>query len=154
MDKQKPTIWIDADACPNVAKEVIYKACQRLQLPLILVANSYLTIPPSPLIRFIQVAQGADIADTYIAEHCSPKDLIITADIPLADLVVKKGALALNPRGDIYTPETISEKLATRNLMDELRQSGMDTGGPKSYSTKDKAAFANAFNTTLTKLLN
>ncbi|WP_127717182.1 YaiI/YqxD family protein [Halobacteriovorax sp. HLS] len=147
------TIWIDADACPKPVKEVVFKNSFRLKVPVILVANSYMSIPLDPLIRFIQVDKGADVADQYIVDNCSPGDLVITADIPLADFVVKKEAIAINPRGEEYTEDNISERLSMRNFMQDLRDSGMDTGGPAPYGPKDKEMFTNALNRLLTKLL-
>jgi uncharacterized protein YaiI (UPF0178 family) len=146
-------IWIDADACPRAVKEVIFKNCFRLKVPVTLVANSYMNVPLDPLVQFIQVDQGADVADQYIVDHVSETDLVITADIPLADLIVKKGAIAINPRGEEYTEENISERLSMRNFMQDLRDSGMDTGGPAPYGPKDKEQFSNALNRLLTKLL-
>lgn len=146
-------IWIDADACPKMVKELIYKASIKSQIPVCLVANSYLTIPKVANISFVQVDQGADVADFYIVEHSQKQDLVITADIPLADLIVKKGAIAINPRGEIYTEENISERLSMRNFMQELRDSGIDTGGPAPLGPKDKEKFANSLNVILTKML-
>ena len=142
-------IWIDADACPKVIKEIIFKTSSRLQLPVTLVANSNMHIPLTPLINLVTVAQGADVADTYIVEHVTPSELVITADIPLANFIVEKGALAINPRGEIYTEENIGEALAMRNFMQDLRDGGMTLGGPDSFGPKDKAAFANALNSLL-----
>lgn len=139
-------IWVDADACPKVIKEHIFKIVCKNSIPTTLVANSYLNIPLVPFIHFVQVEQGADVADSYIVDHVQSKDLVITADIPLADLVIKKGATAINPRGEIYTEESISERLSMRNFMADLRDSGVVTGGPDSFGTKDKAHFANALN--------
>lgn len=146
-------IWIDADACPKPVKEVIFKNSFRLKVPVTLVANSYMNIPLDPLIQFIQVDKGADVADFYIVENLNPGDLVITADIPLADLVVKKEAIAINPRGEEYNEENISERLSMRNFMQDLRDGGMDTGGPAPYGPKDKEKFANSLNRLLTKLL-
>ena len=147
-------LWVDADACPKVIKEVIFKTSFRLKLPTYLVANSYMQIPLSPLIKFIKVEQGADVADSYIVDHLNSTDLVVTADIPLASLVVEKGALAINPRGELYTEENISERLSMRNFMQEMRDSGMDTGGPAAFSQKDKASFANSLNSILTKMVS
>lgn len=146
-------LWIDADACPNIVKEVVYKASGRKNFKVILVANSYLQIPPSPNISFIQVDQGADVADFYIAENCTEEDIVITADIPLAALIVEKNAIAINPRGEIYTEENISETLSMRDFMQELRDSGMDTKGPPPLGPKDKAMFANALEKILVQKL-
>ena len=146
-------IWIDADACPKMIKEVIYKVSGRLQIPVTLVANSFLQTPSSPLISFIQVEQGADVADLYIADHVDQTDLVITADIPLADLIVKKNACAINPRGEIYTEENISERLSVRNFMQDLRDNGLDTGGPAPLGPKDKELFTNSLDRILTSML-
>ena len=147
------TLWVDADACPKVVKELVFKSSFRLKVEVRLVANSYLAVPPSPHIRSIQVDQGADVADFYIVEHVQENDLVITADIPLADLVVKKGAIAINPRGELYTEENISERLSVRDFMQDLRDSGVNTGGPAPFGPKDKEKFANSLNRLLTKLL-
>lgn len=146
-------VWIDADACPKMVKELIFKASFRLKVDVCLVANSYLTIPPAPNISFIQVDKGADVADFYIVEHSEKEDLVVTADIPLAALIVDKGATAINPRGEIYTEENISERLSVRNFMQDLRDSGVDTGGPPPLGPKDKERFANAFDRIMTQLL-
>jgi uncharacterized protein YaiI (UPF0178 family) len=145
-------IWIDADACPKPVKELVFKASFRQGIEVTLVANNYIAIPESPLIRLIQVDQGDDVADFYIAEHVHPEDLVITADIPLASLIVEKGAMAINPRGETYTEENISERLSIRDFMQELRDGGVNTGGPKAYGQKDKEMFANALNRILTKI--
>lgn len=146
-------IWIDADACPNMIKEVIYKTSGRLKIYVTLVANSHLNVPLSPFISSIKVDQGADVADLYIVEHTTKEDIIVTADIPLADLIVKKGATAINPRGEIYTEENISERLSVRNFMQDLRDGGLDTGGPPPLGPKDKEKFTNAFDRLITKIL-
>jgi uncharacterized protein YaiI (UPF0178 family) len=145
-------IWIDADACPKVIKEVVFKISSRDQLPICLVANANMHIPASPFISLIQVDKGSDVADKYIVDHVEKDDLVITADIPLADLVVKKGAMAINPRGELYTEENISERLSMRDFMKELRDSGMQTGGPEIFSPKDKELFTNSIHRILTKL--
>lgn len=146
-------VWIDADACPKMVKEIIFKASSRLKVDVVLVANSYMQIPMSPHISLIQVEKGADMADFYIVEHLEASDLVITADIPLASAVVEKNATAINPRGEIYTEENISERLSVRNFMQDLRDSGIDTGGPPPLNAKDKEKFANAFDRIMTKLL-
>lgn len=146
-------IWIDADACPKMVKEIVYKTSSRLSIKVCLVANSYLKIPHSPLVSFIQVDQGADVADFYIAEHVESIDLVITADIPLAALIIEKGAIAINPRGEIYTVDNMSERLSVRNFMQDLRDGGVDTGGPPPIGPKDKENFANSLNNILTKML-
>ena len=139
-------IWIDADACPKVIKEHIFKIAASKNIQVTLVANSQMWIPISPLFNLIHVDQGADVADNYIVEHASKDDLIITADIPLADLIVKKGTIAINPRGEIYTEENISERLYIRDFMQELRDGGQNTGGPPPFGAKDKMEFANSLN--------
>ncbi|CAB3667113.1 MAG: YaiI/YqxD family protein [Achromobacter pulmonis] len=144
-------IWVDADACPGVIKDILFRAAQRWQLPLTLVANQALRTPPSPLIRAVQVPRGFDVADAHITERAVAGDLVITGDIPLAAQVLEKGALALNPRGERYTPETIRERLALRDMMEELRASGVDTGGPSSFSQADRKAFANQLDTLLAR---
>jgi len=136
-------IWVDADACPGVIKEILYRVAARTRLPLTLVANQWLKTPPYPGIRAIQVPKGFDVADNHIAESVAPGDLVITADIPLAAAVIDKGALALNPRGELYTKENIRQALDMRNFMDQLRGSGVDTGGPPTFSQGDRQAFAN-----------
>ena len=146
-------IWVDADACPNVIKEILFRASERTQVPLTLVANQPLRTRSSPLIRRLQVASGFDEADRRIIELVVPGDLVITADIPLAAKVIEKGALALNPRGELYTEDNVRERLAMRNLMDELRGGGMITGGPAVLNQSDRQAFANALDRVLTKAL-
>lgn len=136
-------IWVDADACPNVIKEILFRAANRVGVPIILVANQPLQPPRSRLIRTVQVAAGFDVADNYIVQQMNTGDLVITADIPLADEVITKGGLALNPRGELYTRENIRQRLNMRDFMDTLRSSGVDTGGPASFSQADRQAFAN-----------
>ena len=144
-------IWVDADACPAVIKDILFRAAQRWQVPLTLVANQMLYTPPSPLIRAVQVPRGFDVADAHIAERAAKDDLVITGDIPLAAQVLEKGAMALNPRGERYSPETIRERLALRDMMEELRSSGVDTGGPAAFSQADRKAFANQLDTLLAR---
>ena len=139
-------IWIDADACPRAAKELVFRASARLGLPVCLVANRPIGVPPSPLIRLVRVKPGSDVADSYIVQHVAAADLVITADIPLAAQVVAKGAVGLDPRGDLYTADTIGERLAVRNLMEELRWAGAVSGGPAAYSDLDRRHFAQALN--------
>ncbi len=145
------TIWVDADACPKANKEVLYRAAQRVGVPLILVANQPLTVPKSALIRTIVVASGFDVADNYIAQHVQPGDLVITADIPLAYDVLENGAAALHPRGEPYNLDTIKQKLTMRDLMDQLRGSGEHTGGPAPLHARDIQAFANQLDKWLAK---
>ena len=136
-------IWVDADACPGVIKEILYRAATRHALPLTLVANQWLRVPPSPHIRCVQVAQGFDVADGHIVEQVAAGDLVITADIPLAALVIDKRAFALNPRGEFYSAENVHQMLDLRNFMDTLRSSGVDTGGPPAFNHADRQNFAN-----------
>ena len=136
-------IWVDADACPKVIKEILFRAADRVGVPVILVANQPLQVPRSRHIRSIRVAAGFDVTDNHIVQQAEAGDLVITADIPLAAEVVAKGCLALNPRGDLYTEETIRQRLNMRDFMDTLRSSGVDTGGPTSFSQADRQAFAN-----------
>jgi len=136
-------IWVDADACPNVIKEILFRAAERVQIPLILVANKTLRTPPSSYISSILVGAGLDVADNAIVRKMEPGDLVITADIPLASEVIGKDGHALNPRGEFYSKENIEERLTLRNFMDELRGSGVNTGGPATLSQKDRQAFAN-----------
>lgn len=145
-------IWIDADACPKVIKEVIFKFSARLNIQVCLVANSYMNIPHNNLISFVKVDSGADEADKYIAENVNLNDLVITADIPLASEIVKKGVLAINPRGEIYDEDNVSERLSMRDFMKDLRDNGLVTGGPDAFSAKDKINFTNSLNKILTKL--
>ncbi|OEU69404.1 MAG: hypothetical protein BA863_15140 [Desulfovibrio sp. S3730MH75] len=149
-----PRIWIDADACPNVIKEVLYKAAIRCKVELTLVANSTLPTPSSPLINSIRVGAGFNVADDEIARLAEAGDLVITADIPLADKIVEKGATGLNPRGELYTKENIKGILSMRNLMEELRSGGMASGGPPPLGPKDKQKFTNQLDKFLTQNLN
>jgi uncharacterized protein YaiI (UPF0178 family) len=144
-------IWVDADACPNVIKEILFRAATRAHVSLTLVANQLLRTPPSPYIKAIQVPSGFDVADGKIVQQLQSGDLVITADIPLAALVIEKGGHALNPRGEFYTTENIRERLAMRNFMDELRNTGVNTGGPAVLSLTDRQAFANQLDRFLTK---
>lgn len=144
-------IIIDADATPVVIKTILFRAAERNRIPLILVANQSLKFPDSQYITAIVVPAGPDEADDRIAEIVNPGDLVVTADIPLADRVVTKGGNAINPRGDFYTKENIKEKLTMRDLMDELRSSGINTGGPSVFASRDRQAFANQLDRFLTK---
>lgn len=136
-------IWVDADACPTVIKDILFRAAERSGLQLTLVANQFLRTPPSPRVRMVQVPAGFDEADKYIASHVSAGDLVITADIPLAADIVGKDAHALSPRGELYGKENIRELLDLRNFMDTLRNTGVDTGGPAAFSQGDRQTFAN-----------
>ncbi len=136
-------IWVDADACPNVIKEILFRAAERVAVQVTLVANQAIQVPRSRHIRSIQVASGFDVADNYIVQQAQAGDLVITADIPLASEAIDKGCLALNPRGDLYTTENIRQRLNMRDFMDTMRSSGVDTGGPPAFSKADRMAFAN-----------
>ena len=144
-------IWVDADACPAVIKDILFRAAERTGLVLTLVANHPLRIPASPRIKFIQVTSGSDVADNEIVKRLSAGDLVITADIPLAAEVVEKGGLALNPRGELYSVDNIRECLNIRDFMDNLRGDGIDTGGPPPLSQKDRQSFANNLDKLLTR---
>jgi len=136
-------IWVDADACPVVIKDILFKAANRAQLVTTLIANHYIKIPPSPFIKFVQVQNGFDIADDEIVKRVQKSDLVITSDIPLADEVITKFALALSPRGELYTKENIKSRLNIRDFMDTMRASGVHTGGPSALSQTDRKNFAN-----------
>ena len=146
-------IWIDADACPRAIKEILFRASKRLNIPVKLVANKKLAKHETGLIESIEVADGFDVADDYIAEHAASDDLVITADIPLAARIVAKGALALDPRGELYTEDNVSERLSMRDLMMGLRESGMIQGGPSQFSLTDRQRFASSLDRLLTQML-
>lgn len=145
-------IWVDADACPGVIKEIIYRAAERKQIRTTLVANQMLRTPPSKFIRAIQVASGFDVADAHIVDQLSAGDLVVTADIPLAAQVIERGAHAINPRGELYTTATIRERLNMRDFMEGLRAAGIETGGPAAFSQADRQAFANQLDRFLAKI--
>lgn len=136
-------IWVDADACPAAVKEILFRAAERTGLPLTLVANHGMRIPNRRGIDFILVPAGADVADNEIVKRMNAGDIIVTADIPLAAQVVARQALALNPRGELYTEENIRERLNIRDFMESLRDSGLETGGPASFGQADRSRFAN-----------
>lgn len=136
-------IWVDADACPSAIKEILFRAAERAQVSTTLVANTALRTPPSPFIRSLRVAKGFDVADHRIAQLVRPGDLVVTADIPLAAAVVARGALALDPRGELYSEDNVHERLAVRNLMQELRSSGALVAGPAALAPGDRQRFAN-----------
>jgi uncharacterized protein YaiI (UPF0178 family) len=135
-------ILVDADACPAVVKDILFRAGPRVEVSVTLVANQYLRTPPSPFIRSVQVPSGFDVADARIVEMAAPGDLVITADIPLAASVLAKGAHALDPRGEWFSAENIEERLTMRSMMDQLRSTGVETGGPSPYSPRDGKQFA------------
>jgi uncharacterized protein YaiI (UPF0178 family) len=145
-------IWIDADACPRVIKEILFRAAERLQVPVCLVANKSLSRHNSRLVTSVVVGEGFDVADDYIADHAAATDLVITADIPLAARIVAKGGVALDPRGDLYTEENVGERLSLRDLMAELRSSGLVQGGPAQFSMTDRQKFASSLDRLLTRM--
>ncbi len=147
MPRHRPNkIWIDADACPKAVKEIVFKTSRRLNILIILVANTYQNIPLSDLIQLIVVDKGFDAADQHIIDQVEIHDIVITADIPLAAKVLKKKAIALNPRGEIYTENTIGSILSMRDIMKELRDAGTITGGPAAFGVKDVKQFADSLN--------
>jgi len=136
-------IWVDADACPKVIKEILYRAADRVPVKVTLVANQPLQVPKSPYIHTVQVRSGFDIADNHIVGNSKPGDLVVTADIPLAAELIDKGCTALNPRGELYNEENVRQRLNMRDFLDTLRGSGVQTGGPSSFSQADRMRFAN-----------
>lgn len=146
-------IWIDADACPRVIKEIIFRASERLQLPVRLVANKDLSKAHSGLITSVLVGEGPDVADDYIVEQVTAEDLVITADIPLAARIVAKGATGIDPRGELYTEENVGERLSMRDLMQQLRMEGLVQGGPAQFGMTDRQRFASALDRLLTRMV-
>ena len=136
-------IWVDADACPKVIKEILYRAADREKIEITFVANQRLVVPASPFLRTLQVPAGFDVADNEIVRRVQPDELVITADIPLAAEVLEKGGVALNPRGERYSNATIRERLTMRDFMDTMRASGVQTGGPATMNQRDRQQFAN-----------
>ncbi|MBF0432543.1 MAG: YaiI/YqxD family protein [Fibrobacteria bacterium] len=146
-------ILVDADACPRSCKELLFKTSDRREVHLVMVANQRMAVTPSEWISFVVVSAGADVADDHIVEIMEKGDLIISADIPLASRVIKKGGVVLDPRGVYLTDENIGQRLATRNLMEDLRSSGVQTGGPDGYGGKEKQEFSNQLDKFLSKAL-
>ncbi|MBI1920468.1 MAG: YaiI/YqxD family protein [Geobacter sp.] len=146
-------IWVDADACPRIIKEIVFRASDRLKTPVVLVANMGMDKHHTPLVTSVLVPEGPDVADDYIADHVAPVDLVITADIPLAARVVEKGGLALDPRGDLYTEDNVGERLSYRDLLQELRSAGIVHGGPGQLGLTDRQRFASALDRTLTRMI-
>ncbi|MBL4653734.1 MAG: YaiI/YqxD family protein [Flavobacteriales bacterium] len=144
-------IWVDADACPVPVKDILFRAAERAKINMVLVANSVMRVPKSNYISAVVVDAGADVADQYIVDELEAGDLVITADVPLAADVIEKGGLALNPRGSMFTPDSIRSQLSMRNFMDELRGSGVMTGGQAAFNHSDRQAFANQLDKILTQ---
>ncbi|WP_153111200.1 YaiI/YqxD family protein [Propionivibrio limicola] len=144
-------IWVDADACPVAIKEILYRAANRAEIPLTLIANQMLRVPPSPWIKALQVPSGFDVADQRIAQEADAGDVVVTADIPLAAQVIAKGARVIDPRGELLDKNNIEGRLTMRNFMETLRNSGVETGGPSSLSSADRQAFANQLDRLLAK---
>ncbi len=144
-------IWVDADACPVVIKDILFRAAERTGMQLTLVANQPVRIPPSRYIKMLQVTPGFDVADNEIVKRLSEGDLVITSDIPLAADVIEKGGHALSPRGELYSADSIGARLNMRDFMDTMRASGVDTGGPPALSQSDRKSFANHLDTLLAK---
>lgn len=145
------SIWVDADACPKPAKEILYRAAKRTQTMVTLVANQALPVPQSPYIRAIQVSSGYDVADNYIVHHAQGMDLVITSDIPLAAELIPNKVKVITPRGDEFTTENIRQRLQMRDFMETLRSSGQHTGGPAAYDQTDRQNFANTLDKILSK---
>ena len=141
-DAAAPQIWVDGDACPGVIKEILFRAAERERIRVTLVANQWLRCPPSQYIRALQVQGGFDVADSEIVERLQPGDFVVTQDIPLAARVIEKGGVAVNPRGERYTPDNMAERLSMRNFMEELRGAGVQTGGPSAFHARDRQSFA------------
>jgi uncharacterized protein YaiI (UPF0178 family) len=153
-DEAVVRIWVDADAAPRDVKDIVARAARRLEVPALFVANQRLHTPPgNPFVTAMSVAGGPDAADDHIAEHAEPGDLAVTADIPLASRLVARGVRTIDPRGDEYTAENIGERLSIRDFMDQLRSTGVETGGPRAYGAKEKRAFAATFDRVLTQLV-
>ncbi len=145
-------IWIDADACPGPVREIVIRGAERVKVPVVFVSNGPLRLPRSPLVSSVQVPKGLDVADAHIAAQAGKGDLAVTQDIPLAAALVKKGVVAIDVRGDLYDEENIGERLATRNLLQELRDGGMTLGGPSGFGPQDRQRFAATFDRELTRL--
>ncbi|NMO23058.1 YaiI/YqxD family protein [Pyxidicoccus fallax] len=146
-------LWVDADACPGPVRDILLRASQRLKVPIVFVANRALSLPRSELVSTVQVGAGLDVADRHIAEAAQRGDLAVTQDIPLAAQLVPRGVVVLDPRGELFTEENIAERLSVRNFMQELRESGVMTGGPSGFSAQDRQQFAAALDRELTRLV-
>jgi uncharacterized protein YaiI (UPF0178 family) len=152
IERQNFTIWVDADAVPGPVKDIVLAAARKRMIPTIFVANKLIVLPPSPLFSFVLVKKTPDAADYYINEHATQDDFIITQDIPLAHMLVRRGVTVINPRGERFTEENIGERLSIRDLMEHLRDSGEIMGGPSKFGDKEKRAFASSFDRELTRL--
>lgn len=146
-------LWIDADACPRIIKEIVFRASERLEVPVCLVANKSMSKAHSRLVTSVLVGAEPDAADDYIAENAAPEDLVVTADIPLAARVVAKGGVALDPRGELYTEDNVGDRLSLRDLMQELRGAGLVQGGPAQFSLTDRQRFASSLDRMLTRMV-
>lgn len=151
MSHRKRQIWVDADACPRVIKDMLFRVADRLPILVTLVANQPITVPRSAHIKCVQVTSGFDVADNYIVQQAEPGDVVITADIPLAAEAIDKGCSAINPRGELYTPENVRQRLNMRDFMETMRASGVNTGGPPPLNQADRMAFANQLDRLLAK---
>lgn len=147
-----PRIWVDADACPGPVRDIVVRAANRAQVQAVFVANQWIRLPTSPWLRAMQVAQGPDEADNAIASQLAAGDLVVTQDIPLAARAIEAGAAAMDPRGEVHTPDTIAQRLSMRNFMDELRGAGVQTGGPPAFHARDRQAFAAGLDRWLARL--
>jgi uncharacterized protein YaiI (UPF0178 family) len=146
-------IWVDADACPGAIKEIIIKAANRLSVETVFVANKLISLPSSPYLLFVRVALGPDVVDQHIVAQAQPGDLVITQDIPLAAQLVPLGIVTMSPHGTLFSPNNIGERLAVRNFLQDMRDTGQITGGPKPFGEKEKRQFANTFDQSLCRLL-
>ena len=147
-----PRIWVDADACPGPVRDIVVRAANRAQVQAVFVANQWIRLPTSPWLRAMQVAQGPDEADNAIASQLAAGDLVVTQDIPLAARAIEAGAAAMDPRGEVHTPDTIAQRLSMRNFMDELRGADVQTGGPSAFHARDRQAFAAGLDRWLARL--
>jgi uncharacterized protein YaiI (UPF0178 family) len=152
FDETTPRLWIDADACPRDVKDLVFRAGERLQWVVMVVANKAMHVPASPRVCMVQVPGGPDVADDHIVRNCRAGDLVITADVPLAARLVPRGPIVLNPRGEEYDRENIGERLSVRDFMSEARDAGVVTGGPSAFGPKDKQRFANALDRALSRM--
>ena len=146
-------IWVDADACPGVIKELIIRAARRLKIPTVFVANKYISLPDSAYVATVRVGMGPEVVDDYIAQYAEANDFVITQDIPLASVLVPKGVTVINPRGDLYTEDNIRERLSIRNFMQDLREAGSITPGPRQFGQREKQRFSDTFDRELTRCL-